>query len=208
MKKIIVINGHPDQESFNAAIADCYINSAIASGAEVRYIALGKLNFNPNLQFGYRQRMELEPDLVKALEDIQWSDHQVWIHPVWWLGMPAIMKGFFDRAFLPGITFKSNKKGSSEGLLNAKSARIITTAGDVSLKVYEEEYQSSGLIQLKKGILEYCGISSIENNFIGPLYELSEKDRTEWLDIIKELAITDTINQSQYTSSEEVPLGR
>ncbi|MFC3757702.1 NAD(P)H-dependent oxidoreductase [Chryseobacterium tructae] len=208
MKKIVVINGHPDQESFNAAIADSYINSAIASGAEVRYIALGKLNFNPNLQFGYRQRMELEPDLVKALENIQWSDHQVWIHPVWWLGMPAIMKGFFDRAFLPGITFKSNKKGSSEGLLNAKSARIITTAGDVSLKVYEEEYQSSGLIQLKKGILEYCGISSIENNFIGPLYELSEKDRREWLDIIKELAITDTINQSQYTSSEEVPLGR
>ncbi|WP_160138294.1 NAD(P)H-dependent oxidoreductase [Chryseobacterium sp. c4a] len=208
MKKIVVINGHPDQKSFNAAIADSYISSAIASGAEVRYIALGTLNFNPNLQFGYRQRMELEPDLIKALEDIQWSDHQIWIHPVWWLGMPAIMKGFFDRAFLPGITFRSNKKGSSEGLLNAKSARIITTAGDLSLKIYEEEYQSSGLIQLKKGILEYCGVSSVENHFIGPLYELSEKDRTEWLDTIKELAIVDAIKQSQYTSSKEVPLGR
>ncbi|MGE8553469.1 MAG: NAD(P)H-dependent oxidoreductase [Chryseobacterium jejuense] len=193
MKKIVVINGHPAQESFNSVIAESYINSAKASSAEVRYIAIGQLNFNPNLQFGYRQRMELEPDLVKALEDIQWSDHQVWIHPVWWLGMPAIMKGFFDRAFLPGIAFKSDKKGNSEGLLNAKSARIITTAGDLSLKLYEDEYQSSGLIQLKKGILEYCGVSSIENHFIGPLYELTEKERKEWLDTITGLAITDSL---------------
>lgn len=193
MKKIVVINGHPPQESFNSVIAETYIHSASVSGAEVRYIAIGSLKFNPNLQFGYRQRMELEPDLVKALEDIQWSEHQVWIHPVWWLGMPAVMKGFFDRAFLPGIVFKSDKKGNSEGLLNAKSARIITTAGDLSLKVYEDEYQSSGLIQLKKGILEYCGVSSIENHFIGPLYELNEKDRKEWLDTITGLAIADSL---------------
>lgn len=208
MKKIVVINGHPDRESFNTAIAETYINSAEASGAEVRYIAIGTLDFNPNLQFGYRQRMELEPDLVKALEDLQWSDHQIWIHPVWWLGMPAIMKGFFDRAFLPGITFKSDKKGGSEGLLNAKSARIITTAGDVSLKLYEEEYQSSGLIQLKKGILEYCGISSIETHFIGPLYELNEEDRKKWLAFIHKLGITDATGKHQYTSSEEPSLGR
>lgn len=193
MKKIVVINGHPDQNSFNSAIAESYISAASASGAEVRYIAIGNLNFNTNLQFGYRQRMELEPDLVRALEDIQWSEHQIWIHPVWWLGMPAIMKGFFDRAFLPGIVFKTDKKGSSEGLLNAKSARIITTAGDLSLKSYEDEYQSSGLIQLKKGILEYCGVSSVENHFIGPLYKLTEKNLEQWLDIITELAITDSL---------------
>ncbi|WP_317127344.1 NADPH-quinone reductase (modulator of drug activity B) [Chryseobacterium sp. CH21] len=77
--------------------------------------------------------------------------------------------------------------------MNAKSARIITTAGDLSSDVYEEEYQSSGLIQLKKGILEYCGVSHIENHFIGPLYELTEKDRKEWLSTITELAITDSL---------------
>ncbi|HCC93322.1 MAG TPA: NAD(P)H dehydrogenase, partial [Flavobacteriaceae bacterium] len=117
MKKIVVINGHPDKESFNSAIAQTYITSAISLGAEVRYITIGELDFNPNLQFGYRKRMELEPDLVKALEDLHWSEHQVWIHPMWWLGMPAIMKGFFDRVFLPSIAFKINKNGQSEGLL-------------------------------------------------------------------------------------------
>ena len=193
MKKIVVINGHPYQESFNTALAQSYIQSAESSGSEVRYIAIGELDFEPNLRFGYQKRMELEPDLLKALEDIHWSDHQVWIHPMWWLGMPAVMKGFFDRAFLPGIVFKSNKKGLSEGLLNGKSGRIITTAGDLSLQAYEEDYQSSGLVQLKKGILEYCGVSSIQTDFIGPLYELDVHEREQWLQKIGSFAVQDSI---------------
>lgn len=193
MKKIVVINGHPNKESFNSAIAHSYMTSALAAGSEVRYVAIGELDFNPNLQSGYRQRMELEPDLEKSLGDIQWSEHQAWIHPLWWLGMPAIMKGFFDRAFLPGITFKSNKRGISEGLLKGRTARIITTAGDLSIKTYEEVYQSSGLVQLQKGILEYCGVSSIRSDFIGPLYELDENDRKEWILQIKRLAALDSM---------------
>lgn len=192
MKKIVVINGHPDKDSFNSAITQTYITSAISLGAEVRYIPIGELDFNPNLQFGYRKRMELEPDLVKALEDLHWSEHQVWIHPMWWLGMPAIMKGFFDRAFLPSIAFKINKNGQSEGLLKGKTARIITTAGDLSEKEYEEIYKSSGQIQLQKGILEYCGISPIQNNFIGPLIKFNEKDRNNWIEQVKILAALDS----------------
>lgn len=193
MKKILVINGYPNKESFNAVIAQSYIKSALEAGSEVRYIKIGELDFNPNLQFGYRQRMELEPDLVKALEDIQWSEHQVWIHPLWWLGMPAIMKGFFDRAFLPGITFESDKEGTTEGLLHGRTGRIITTAGDLSLDIYKEIYASSGLVQLKKGILEYCGISSIQDSFIGPLYELDENDRGKWIDQIEKFATSDSL---------------
>ena len=135
--------------------------------------------------------MELEPDLAEALDAIHWSDHQVWIHPLWWLGMPAIMKGFFDRAFLPGIVFKSNKGSLSEGLLKGRTGRIITTAGDLSENVYEDEYSSSGLIQLQKGILEYCGVDSIQNTFIGPLYELNDGDRKKWLEEIASIAETD-----------------
>lgn len=196
MKKITVINGHPDKESFNSAIAHSYIQSAQNAGSEVRYIAIGEMNFNPNLQYGYRQRMELEPDLVKALEDLHWSEHQVWIHPLWWLGMPAVMKGFFDRAFLPGITFKSNKEGPTDGLLKGKTGRIITTAGDLSLDAYEDVYRSGGLVQLKQGILEYCGVSVIENHFIGPLYEWDEDDRKRWLNTLKHLAEIDSAYES------------
>ncbi|NGM64226.1 NAD(P)H-dependent oxidoreductase [Sphingobacterium sp. SGR-19] len=108
--------------------------------------------------------------------------------------MPAIMKGFFDRAFLPGITFESNKKGISKGLLNAKTARIITTAGDLSIDTYEEIYKSSGLVQLEKGILAYCGVSSIQSAFIGPLYNMNENDRIKSLENIASMALDDVSN--------------
>lgn len=194
MKKIVVINGHPDPKSFNKALADSYRDAALDMGIEVRSIALGELDFNPNLNAGYRERMELESDLIKALDDLEWSDHQVWIHPMWWLGMPAVMKGFFDRAFLPGIVFKTNVDGVREGLLHGKSARIITTAGDVSHEVYEQVYASSGLVQLQKGILEYCGISPIENTFIGPMEALDENDRKKWLVKMKQLVALDVVS--------------
>ncbi len=191
MKKIVVINGHPNQESFNAVIAETYIKTALETGAEVRYIAIGKLDFDPNLRYGYQRRMELEPDLVQALEDIHWSEHQVWIHPIWWLGMPAIMKGFLDRAFLPGITFKRNKEGQSTGLLLGKTGRIITTAGDMSFEIYSDIYNSSGLVQLQQGILEYCGVKSIQHTFIGPLQEFHEEDREKHLENISDMALED-----------------
>ena len=106
MKKIVVINGHPDKNSFNSAIAHSYIKSASDAGSEVRYIAIGEMDFNPNLQFGYQKRTELEPDLLEAWEKIKKADHLVWIHPVWWGGLPAIAKGFIDRLFLPGMAFQ------------------------------------------------------------------------------------------------------
>jgi len=136
--------------------------------------------------------MELEPDLLQALEDLQWSDHQVWIHPLWWLGMPAIMKGFIDRLFLPGLTFKTNNGQPTTGLLHAKTARIITTAGDLSIDTYAEIYKSSGLIQLQNGILEYCGITSFQSDFIGPLHELDHAARKRWIEQIKDLAVLDS----------------
>ncbi len=191
MKKIVVINGHPDSDSFNEALAQSYIKSSLTNGADIRYVAIGALNFNPNLQFGYRQRMDLEPDLVKAFEDIQWSQHQVWIHPLWWMGMPAIMKGFIDRLFLPGLAFKSDKNGISTGLLSSKTARIITTSGDLSLDTYEEIYHSCGLVQLGKGILRYCGVSSIQSAFIGPLYHMDRFDRAKYLEYTASMAFND-----------------
>ncbi|WP_158962397.1 NAD(P)H-dependent oxidoreductase [Myroides fluvii] len=166
---ILVINGHPNPASLNATLAQTYIKTAEALGATVRYLAIGTLNFNPNLHYGYAQRMELEPDLLSALDDIYWSNHQVWIHPMWWMGMPAVMKGFFDRLFLPGLVFKHHATEHTEGLLQGKTARILVTMGDVSPEIHQSIYQSSGLIPLQEGILAYCGVHIEHAEVVGPL---------------------------------------
>jgi len=91
-------------------------------------INIADLDFNPNLTFGYRKRIELEPDLLEAVDKIKKADHIVWVFPMWWYGYPASMKGFIDRTFLPGITFETVKgKAIPKKLLKGKTARIILT---------------------------------------------------------------------------------
>ncbi len=127
MRKILIINGHPDKESYCFALAEAYSKGALASGAEVQEIVVADLQFSPNLQFGYRKRTELEPDLKDSWEKIQWADHLVWVYPVWWGSIPAILKGFVDRVFLPGFVFKKRENSLWwDKLLTGKSARIIS----------------------------------------------------------------------------------
>lgn len=109
MKKILIINGHPDKESFNFALSESYKKGAEKSNATIELINIRELDFNPNLEFGYRKKSELEPDLLDAQAKLKWADHVVWIYPVWWSSVPAIMKGFIDRILLPGFAFKKGR---------------------------------------------------------------------------------------------------
>ena len=84
MKKILVIDGHPNAESLNRGLADAYVRGARNAGFDVQLIRIAELDFNPNLQHGFQKRTELEPDLVSAWEKIKRADHLVWVHPVWW----------------------------------------------------------------------------------------------------------------------------
>ena len=106
MKNILIVNGHPNIESFNYGLSEAYKKGARTAGADIKEIVIRDLIFNPNFQFGYQKRTELEKDLLEAWEKIKWADHLVWIHPVWWGGLPAITKGFIDRLFLPGFAFQ------------------------------------------------------------------------------------------------------
>ncbi|WP_144280936.1 NAD(P)H-dependent oxidoreductase [Chryseobacterium echinoideorum] len=185
MKKILIINGHPNKDSFNFGIADSYKKGAVESGAEIKEIIITELNFNPNLQFGYQKIMELEPDLVTAWEKIVWADHLVWIHPVWWGGLPAITKGFIDRLFLPGRAFKYRENSVWwDQLLKGKTAHIITTLDQPSL-YYRIMFGRPSVNQLKKSVLQFCGIKPVKVTYIGIIKTSDENQRKIWLNKVK-----------------------
>ncbi|PWN63933.1 NAD(P)H-dependent oxidoreductase [Chryseobacterium viscerum] len=187
MKKIAIINGHPNRDSFNFGVAKAYRAGALEAGAEVKEIVIKDLNFNPNLQFGYQKRMELEPDLLKAWEIIQWADHLVWIHPVWWGGFPAIMKGFIDRLFLPGMAYKYRENSVWwDKLLKGKTAHIITTL-DQPGWYYRLFFGRPSVNQLKKSILEYCGVKPVKVTYIGIIRNSKDEQRDHWLKKVKVL---------------------
>ncbi|WP_286968535.1 NAD(P)H-dependent oxidoreductase [Flavobacterium sp. UBA4854] len=182
MKKILIINGHPNAESFNFGIAEAYKNGAITSGAQVEIITIANLNFNPNLQFGYQKRTDLEPDLLESWEKIKKADHLVWIHPVWWGGLPAITKGFIDRLFLPGMAFQYRENSVWwDKLLKGKTAHIITTLDQPSW-YYRLVYGRPSVNQLKKSTLEFCGIKPVKVSYIGIVKGSNQEQRKKWLE--------------------------
>ncbi len=186
-KKILIITGHPDKESFNFGIAEAYKKGAISSGADVKEIVVCDLNFNPNLQFGYRKRTDLEPDLVDAQNKIKWAEHLVWIYPVWWGSVPAILKGFIDRVFLPGFAFQ--KKENSvwwDKLLKNKSARIISTL-DQPAWYYWLVYKQPSNNAMKKLTLQFSGVNPVNVTTIGPIRLSKETYRHNLLKKIERL---------------------
>ncbi|MEI6682078.1 MAG: NAD(P)H-dependent oxidoreductase [Bacteroidota bacterium] len=187
MKKILIINGHPNKSSFCNGLAQAYKQGASAAGAEITEINIGELKFNPNLQSGYQQRTELEDDLVAAWNKIKWADHLVWIHPVWWGGLPAITKGFIDRLFLPGFAFQYRENSVWwDKLLAGKTAGIITTL-DQPGWYYRLMYGKPSINQLKKSTLEFCGVKPVKVTCLGPVKNSTPENRRQWLNRVERM---------------------
>lgn len=187
MKKVLIINGHPDKASFSYGLSESYRKGVEKSGAEIKEINIRELNFNPNLQFGYRKRTELEPDLLVAQSKLKWADHLVWIYPVWWGSIPAIMKGFIDRVLLPGFAFE-HKPNSVwwNRLFKGKSARIICTL-DQPAWYYKWIYRSPSHSAMKGLTLNFIGVRKVGVTTIGPMRLSKEKFRTKWLERVEKL---------------------
>jgi NAD(P)H dehydrogenase (quinone) len=127
-KNVLIILGHPAQTSFGQSIAQRYQTEAQSVGHSVQTIELERLQFDPILHLGYKGEQALEPDLVQAQSQMKWADEIVLVFPIWWGGMPALLKGFLDRTLLPGFAFKYEPAGKGlEALLKGRTARVIMT---------------------------------------------------------------------------------
>ena len=170
-KKITVILGHPDASSFCGAIADQYIAAARLAGHQVRLFRLGEIVFDPVLRHGY-----------------SWAEHLVFIYPIWWGSMPAILKGMFDRIFLPGYAFKYRQNSSWwDKLLSGRSAHVIATM-DTPPWYFRLVYTMPGHHQIRKTILEFCGIKPVRITSFGPIRHASEVRRSRWLKQVERAA--------------------
>ncbi len=187
MKNVLIINGHPDKESFCHSLSQSYVRGARKSNVEIKEINICELDFNPNLQFGYRKRTELEPDLIEAQEKLKWAEHLVWVYPVWWGSYPAIMKGFLDRVLLPGFAFSKRQDSLWwDKHFTGKTARIICTM-DQPPWYYRLVYNSPSSNALKKGTLHFIGVRQVRITSIGPIRLSKESFRVNWFNKIEKL---------------------
>ncbi|MHC8316301.1 NAD(P)H-dependent oxidoreductase [Pseudomonas sp. LB3P31] len=180
-KRILVILGHPSSNSFCAALVERYTQSALRAGHEVRQLFLGQLMFDPVLREGYQQVQPLEPDLLQAQADVLWAEQLTLVFPIWWGGIPAVLKGFFDRVFLPGFAFKYRKgKAFPDKLLRGRSAHLLVTM-DTPPWYYRWFYHMPGVHQMRKTILQFCGIKPAATLTFGPILDSNTAQRERWL---------------------------
>ncbi len=187
MKKILIINGHPDKESFCFELAKQYKKGAESSGADCKLVNLIDLEFSPILKFGYRKRTELETDLINLQNDILESEHLVFVYPTWWGTQPAILKGFIERVFLPKFAFKYRKNSLLwDKLLKGKTGRLIVTM-DTPKWYYNFVYNRPGHNSMKKGILKFCGIKPVKIITLSSIKLSTESKRKKWLKKIEKI---------------------
>ena len=178
-KRILLIDAHPARKSLCSALAGAYGDAARAAGATVETLALRDLDFDPILHEGYSLIQQWEPDLDKAWAAIERAEHFCLVYPTWWGGHPALLQGFFERVFVPGKAFKYHDSDPWwDRLLAGRSADVLTTM-DTPPWFYRLAYRNSGVVRLKKTILEFTGIRTRAHLF-GPVRKSDPKKRDAW----------------------------
>ncbi len=180
-KRILLVLGTPKKDSLCHALAEAYSHGARGKGHVVRQIKLGEMQFDPVLRDGYEQSQNLEPDLLEAQRLIHWAEHLVFVYPVWWGGVPALLKGFFDRVFLPGFAFKyRNRSQLWDKLLKGRSADLLVTM-DTPPWYFRWIYGAPAHRQMVRTILGFCGIKTRRLSEFAPVRPSSEQQRQNWL---------------------------
>lgn len=187
--QVLLILGHPRQDSLCGALADAYQAGALRAGAQVRRLDLAALDFDPHVRTVSPTDQALEPDLVRARELLAWAEHLVFVYPGWWGTGPALLKGFLDRVILPGFAFRETEDGGFQGLLTGRTAHLITTQ-DMPGWVYRLVFRAPGHNAMKRSVLGFCGIRTTRILTLGPVKDSDARQRAAWLERARALGFS------------------
>lgn len=189
--RTLIVIAHPNRDSFNQAIKEHLVAALEAQNHQVRVRDLYDLGFDPVLSLEELQRYdsqegEIPVDIKAEQDEILWADHLIFIYPTWWWSMPAIMKGYFDRVFLPGFAFKTGDHGI-EGLLAGKKALIIQTTGSDQTYIEENGLDKMVKTPMEIGLFNFCEIEVVDHQILAGVPFVSEEEREEMLEGLKEV---------------------
>ncbi|WP_070963972.1 NAD(P)H-dependent oxidoreductase [Vibrio sonorensis] len=200
--KVLIVHWHPEPQSFNTAMFNTAVDTLTALGHQVQVSNLRQMQFNPvsgrhnftttsNPEF-YKQQLEemhasehdgFASDVENELRKLEWCDLLILQYPMWWFGMPAMVKGWVDRVFVMG-RFYGNGRYYENGVFKGKKAMVsITTGGD------GDAYSPGGwngdllgvLRPIHRGLFQFNGFDVLAPNATFAPTHLSQSEREEEL---------------------------
>lgn len=190
--KHLIVYAHPHADSFNRAILNTAVEALEAQGHEVVVRDLYALEFQPVLSAADTASMRAgqnPQDIATEQKFITDADAITFIYPIWWTGLPAILKGYVDRVFAYGFAYASGEAGI-EKLLTGKKGLIINTHGTPS-DIYDQIGMTAGMKMTSDvGIFEFVGIESVDHLFFGSIGYLDDAAYQSMLEQVKQTVST------------------
>ena len=185
----LILYANYKSPSFNSAIRDILGDTLNKNGHEVVIRDLYTIHFNPVLS-----RKDLESidddiypaEITEEQKFIKRADVIFLVYPIWWSGMPAILKGYIERVFLEGFAFKT-KNGKATPLLSDKKVMIFNTLGTKGFFNTAEKIDALNFIT-EQCIFEYCGMKVVEHKYFEGVKSVDEKTRQGYLETVREIA--------------------
>ncbi|MGR3497077.1 NAD(P)H-dependent oxidoreductase [Citreimonas sp.] len=138
MRQAFVLFAHPCADSFSAALKDRVVGALDRRGVDVDLCDLNAERFDPVLSAderrGYHAVGANTAPVADYVERLRAADALVMVFPVWNFGYPAILKGFLDRAFLPGVSFKLQDGKVRPNLTQIRKLAAVTTYGGTRMR--------------------------------------------------------------------------
>lgn len=133
--RTLVVYCHPCAESFNAAVKDTVVETLEKAGHEIHLVDLYEQGFEPAMSADERRGYH-EPEtnvlpVAEHVDAITWCEMIVFVYPTWWFGLPAMLKGWLDRVWVPHVTFEmpTDKSGGKPKMQHIKKIAVVTTCG-------------------------------------------------------------------------------
>jgi NAD(P)H dehydrogenase (quinone) len=178
---VLVVYTHPYNKSFNHALKDATVSELESAGHTVRVLDLYESGFNPVLSGADLQSFrtgEYPADIAEAQDHLKWADHWVFIYPIWWTGMPALLKGWVDRTFAYGFAYAYGDSGIVKKLED-KKVLLVNTAGTPD--AYYQHMIPALALTSATGLFEFCGVTVSDQLHFGAPALATPEQREEMI---------------------------
>ena len=186
---VLIILAHPDRGSLNHAIAGAVRDDMRAERHDVVFHDLYAERFDPLLVADeIPEDTDIPPLIQSHCRELCSADGIVIVHPNWWGQPPAILKGWIDRVFRPGLAYRFQEGDSGEGvpigLLRAKAAVVLNTSN--TEKARENAVFGDPLEAIWRNcIFELCGLRSFHRRTFRVVVTSTKEQRAGWIEDAK-----------------------